>query len=274
MKVAIAQDVEGIPPMPQVAIKAKKIVLDPYSNASTLAGIIEQDQAIAATVLKIANSPFYGNPGQVSSLQRAAMILGTKALYEVLTIALAASVLGKNLQGYELNTDDIWLHSMAVASGCRAIARRYNPSLEDDAFAAGLLHDCGKIVLDSYIYERKIAFTKYLEKKNTDFIGAEEHILGFNHAEIAYSLCTKWKFPDNLSTAIRYHHKPMQSPEKDLSAIVHISDAIAIMSGLGIGYDGMMYHVDGAAFDMLNIQDSDINDIKLYVGEYVKKMSG
>jgi HD-like signal output (HDOD) protein len=122
--------------MPQVAQKAREVIANPASSFKDLAEVVETDQAIVTRILKIANSPFYGLSGKVSSVQHASVVLGMKTLMEVLTLACSSEILGRTLPGYDLDAGDLWKHSMAVASASQIIARRINPSLEQDAFSA------------------------------------------------------------------------------------------------------------------------------------------
>ena len=123
-----------------------------------------------------------------------------------------------------------------------------------------------------YVLERKHAFTKILDGDKTSFLDAEKEVLGFDHAEIASEICAKWQIPDSISQAIMYHHNPAESPEKDLTYIVHLSDAIAMMSGMGIGYDGMQYEPDEYALELLGIPASDINSLMCEAVESVKSV--
>ncbi len=272
LKEKIVKEVEDLPPMPQVAIKARQVVSNSKSNAQDLANVIEQDQAITTRVLKLANSPFYGSRGEVATVQKAAVVLGTKTLYELLTMACASGFLGERLEGYDLDAGDLWMHSLAVASGSRILSERFMPELKDDAFSAGLIHDSGKLILDSYILERKIAFMDFLLDERQTFLDAEKHTLGFDHAEIAYSVCLKWNMPEYIANAIRYHHTPALSSQKELSSIIHLADAIAMMSGLGVGFDGMLYKLDESVMESLNIGESDLNIIMQETAGYVSRV--
>jgi len=272
LKKAILKSVKRIPPMPQVAIKARKIISNPDSNFSELAEMIESDQGIASQVLRIANSAYYGVTKKVSSVQRASAILGTKTILEILTIACSSTLLGNKLNGYGLSTGDLWMHSLLTAYGSNIIAKKSRPELAEDAFTAGLIHDSGKLILDPYILERNKTFTKRLNGEDISFLDAEKDVLGFDHAEIASEVCLKWQIPDNISKAIRYHHYPAQSPEKDLTYIVHLADAISMMSGMGLGYDGMHYQADERALELLGILATDINIIMCEVVESVKNV--
>ncbi len=268
LKKIILDSVETLPPMPQVAMKAQRIASNPDSGIAELARVIETDQAIATQVLKIANSAHYGAMSEVASVQKAGIVLGTKTLLEILTLACSSSLLGDKLMGYELDTGDLWMHSLTVAFCSRIIAQKYRPELEEVAFSAGLIHDSGKLILDPYIFERKKAFTEFINKNELSFLDAETAVLGFDHAGIASELCVKWQIPDNIADAIKYHHHPAKSQEKDLTYIVHISDIIAMMSGIGIGIDGLLYQADESALACLGISENDINIVICEAARY------
>ncbi len=98
LKKKILRSVKDLPPMPQTVIKAREIMADPNSDFKSLARIFETDQAIATKVLKLANSPYYGLGGRVSSIQHASVVLGQKTLGELITMGGTASLLSKSLE--------------------------------------------------------------------------------------------------------------------------------------------------------------------------------
>ncbi len=270
LKEKVLQSVEDLPPMPQVAHKARQVVSNPDSNFEDLAKVIETDQAIAATVLKLANSAYYGSMGTVSSVQRAAVILGSNTLMELLNLACSAGPISRRLTGYDLDAGDLWKHSLAVAAGAKILAKDKQPELADDAFSAGLIHDVGKVILDPYILERKDSFEKFVCTDKTSFLSAEKEILGFDHGEIAAGICEKWQIPENLASAIQYHHHPLESDGNILACILHVADAIAMMTGIGGGLDGMFYQVEEKALALLKLDESAISLLMGEVVEYVE----
>jgi len=269
----ILQTVKDLPPMPQTALKAHEIIKDPHASFEDLAQVMEMDQAIATRVLKMANSPYYGMSGNVSSIKHASTILGLKVLEELIVTAWSSQALGNRMEGYGLETGDLWQHSLGVAFGSKIIATLKNPGMANDAFSAGLIHDVGKLVLDPYVKERRDAFTAFMSEGTRSFLDAEKGILGFDHGEIASELCTNWHVPQNLGTAIRYHHCPAQSNGNQLAYIVHMADVIALMSGMGAGIDGLQYHLDQGAMTTLGITSDDMNTIMVQVVEAVQAIS-
>lgn len=271
LKQRIFKTLKDLPPMPQVVQKARKVLADPNSSFSDLARVIESDQGIVTRVLKMANSPYYGLSGNVSSVKHASIVLGTKTLMELLDLACSSEILGQTLEGYDLAAGDLWMHSLAVANGSQLIARRVNPSLELDAFSAGLIHDVGKIILDPYILERKAKFRSFASQRRDTFLAAEKDILGFDHAELASEVCERWQIPRHIVMAIRYHHDPAPSGKDMLSHIVHLADAAAIMSGIGAGIDGMLYAINNDAMGLLRLKEDDLFDIMGQIACYVEK---
>ena len=271
LKNKILQKVENLPPMPRVADKARKIILDPDSSFNDLAKVVEADQAIAARVLKFANSSYYASLGGVSSLHQASVVLGTKTLMEILNLACASGILSGKLKGYDLATGDLWNHSLSVASGSRIIANKKRPELSGDAFSAGLIHDVGKLILDPFIVERKEAFQNAMRNKKGVFLMAEQEILGFDHSEIASDVCKKWKIPSSLTSAIKHHHAPIHSDGNELAYIIHMADVVAMMTGIGGGFDGLAYQIDDSVLEFLEFRHSEIEMLMGEVSDCVKQ---
>ena len=273
LKQMILRSVSDLPPMPQTVFKVREIIADPKSSFKELSEILEMDQAMAARVLKIANSVYYGLSGKVSSIQHASVVLGHKTLGELMTMAGTSGLLGNRLKGYGLEAGDLWRHSLGVAIGSKIIANKKNPPLANDAFTAGLIHDAGKLILDQHVLERKEAFEEFMADGQQSFLNAEKQILGFDHSEIASEACKSWRVPQTLTIPIRYHHYPSRSKGDKLAYIVHMADAIAMMTGLGLGIDGLLYNMDDEAAEFLGLQQQDVSNIMGEVVESVENIA-
>ena len=273
LKYGILRSLSDLPAMPHVVQKAQEVIANPDSNISELSSLIEIEQAIATRVLRLANSTYYGLSGKVSSVQHASVLLGYKTLGEIITVAGISGLMDKNLKGYDLSSEDLWRHSIAVAVGSRIIASRKDKEFGNEAFFAGLVHDVGKVVLDHHVYERKDDFETFMENDQHTFLSAEKEILGFDHSEIAFELCQKWQIPSNQGVAVKFHHYPSKSEGNELAYILHMADCIAMMNGYGAGRDSMMYRMEEGALEFLGLQDKDVNDIQSQVLESVEEMS-
>ena len=273
LKQRILRHMKDLPPIPQTIFKAREIMANPDSDFKELSNLFETDQAIAAKILKIANSPYYGYSGKITSIQRASVILGHKTLVELLTVIGTAGLLGNKLEGYWLDSGALWKHSLAVAFGSRIIANTIKPALSNDAFTSGLIHDVGKLILDQHVKERWELFQNFMDDGEHTFLDAEKKILDLDHAEVASEVCKKWNIPEPLIVAIRYHHHPSQSNGSELAYIVHVADAIAMMTSLGMGIDGTLYQMDDTAMEFLNLREENLNDIMGQVLEAIQKIA-
>lgn len=273
LKEKLLKSLKDLPPMPQVVFKAKEIMANPASDLKQLSKVIQTDMSIVSKILRMANSSYYGLPGKVSSVDHATVLLGQNTLGEVITMAGISELLESALRGYNLESGDLWRHSMAVAFGSKILAQRKQPELINDAFIAGLLHDAGKIILDKPVLERKELFDSFMEDDQQTFLSAETEILGFDHSEIAAEMCIRWNIPETISKAIKYHHYPSRSNGDKLAYILHVADYIATLSGIGIGADDILYEVEEGALDFLNLTQKTISELVLEVVESNNKIA-
>ncbi|MDJ0721882.1 MAG: HDOD domain-containing protein [Desulfobacterales bacterium] len=251
----ILRQLKDLPPMPQIVFKARHLLANPDSEMRDLSALLESDQAIATKVLKLANSAYYGLCGKVSSIRHASSMLGFKALGQLISMVGTSAVLGKTLQGYDLDSAGTWRHSLMAASASRIIALGKNPALESDAFSAGLIHDVGKLVLDRHVDKRKSDFERLTEGGRNSMLVAEQRILGLDHAEIGFEVCQYWNIPETISTAIKFHHQPSKSEDDELAYIIFMANSIANMAKALEDSESMIAQMDGIEAHMYMIDD-------------------
>lgn len=273
IKKRIIKRINDLPPMPKVLFKARQILSDPNSSFKDISKIIESDQAIAAKVLKVANSAYYGLSGMVSSIHQASVVLGYQTLEQVITMVATTSLLAKQLKGYGLNAGGLWKHSLATAMASRLIATKRAPSLENDAFSVGLIHDAGKLALDLHILKKRAEINDFMQRQSASFLLAESHVLGFDHTEVAYDLCQKWKLPENQAVAMRYHHCPEESNGNQLAHIVHLANHIAALAGCGGGPGFDELPVRPETWETLRLKPEDADEMAAQVGASVNEVT-
>ena len=272
----ILRTLDSLPAMPHIVIKARQMIQNPQANYKEFERALEADQAIAARVLRLANSAYYGMSGTVSSIQRASVILGYKTIGELVFMTGTSDFLDKELKGYGMETGAMWRHSMAVAFGARKIAVKKKVRLADDAFTAGLIHDVGKLILNTYILDRKRTFEKYTKEDHHTLIGAENKLLGLNHAEIAAKVCEKWNFPESIYVAIGFHHDEKKFWHNELACIINVADQIAKWHNKDT--DKIVIDINKTARKVLDIKADEIrqvlNDVIVYVEQATEQMTG
>ncbi len=178
---------------------------------------------------------------------------------------IAASVsklLSQEVEGYALLPGELWRHSQSAAMAARLIARRIKFSKAEVAYTAALLHDIGKVVLNSYVRETYEEVMDKVEKDKVPFSQAEEEILGFNHALVGSKVAENWNLPPELVEAIAFHHSPeLAKTDPVLTSIAHVADFICVTMGIGIGADGLLYPLSPQAVNLLGLEEQDIYQI-------------
>ncbi len=223
----IVKESRALPPMPEVMGRAIAVLNDGTSGFNEIGEVIETDQALATRVLKIANSAYYSLSVPVSTVKQAAAIMGSQAISDLITVVSTSKMLGKNLTGYRLSSRHIWEHSLACAYASRHIAELKAPTLANDAFNAGLIHDSGLLMLDPFIGMLKPVFDEAIKNGNATFCDVEQELFGFTHTEVASLFFRKWNLPKVQTEAIRLQHTPGDG-NSPLAHIIHVADVIAM----------------------------------------------
>ncbi len=272
LKKRILYSIGDLPAIPDVVVKARRIMQSPLGGIRVLATTLEKDTGLAGRILRLANSAYYGLSGKVTSIQVACVLMGENILSEIINTAGVAALMDKSLQGYGLRAGDFWQHTLAVSVCARLITKKHNPALESDAFMTGILHDAGKLVMEPYVHTYREHFDTFLEAPDRTWLQAEKQILGFDHAEIASQVCRKWNFPDTFALPVRYHHYPSRSSGNFMAYVLHLSDYVATISGLGLGSDDLLYHLEDGTLSFLNIRQKEITDLLSQVVEAVEHL--
>jgi len=267
----VVQKVDELPALPHVTYKVLQLTSNPRTNLTELADTIAQDQVLTAKVLRMANSAYYGYARRIYGIMEALLILGFSTVRNLVLAASVYNVMDMEVKGYFLPKGDLWRHSMATALTARSLARKVGYELSDQAFIAGLLHDIGKIVLNTYMKE---LFDHVLEKvyrENIPFMEAEQQILGFDHTAVGSRVAEKWNLPEELVEAIANHHTPSRARHNPkLTSIVHVADAASMSMGIGLGGDGMLYPFDGYATRQVDLTEEVIEQT---MAEIIDSMS-
>src|SRR5688572_864083 len=132
-----------IPTMPSVVERITRLVENPDVGLKDIAQIVAEDAPLAAKVLKIANSTYYGLRERCISTQQAAAVLGLRVLRNVVT---QASVIKQyeHLGNQGIDLDELWRHSIVMAQSCSFLVRRCKNPIDlkpEEAYVCGLLHD-------------------------------------------------------------------------------------------------------------------------------------
>jgi putative nucleotidyltransferase with HDIG domain len=224
----ILQTVDKMRPMPTSVTRILNSLDDPNNTAGIISDLIGLDQALAASVLQMANSAGAGFNTVCTSLSDAVMRIGFKRIKTLVLGAAASGPLTKRLNGYRLGAGELWNHSVSTATAAQWVSRFIHYSDPEEAYVAGLLHDMGKLILDQYLMVDYYRIVELIRVYNLALWQVEEKLLGIDHATIGSLMAQKWNFPPVLVEAIRHHHAPsLAKSQQALSAIINIANALS-----------------------------------------------
>ena len=227
----LIQGIEKIPTIPVVGQKVMEVAGSEDALFKDLVHIIEKDQALASTILRIANSSFYGFLSRVTSLGHALVVLG---IDEVRSIALGFAV-HNFFTGGDNETFDrerFWTHAVICSQVSRFLGKRLNIKNDGSFFLSGLIHDIGKIVFDQYFHDEFVQIVEHVSMGRTSFTKAEKEIVGTTHCAIAGQLLTQWSFPRDVVAQITHHHNPWHEKDNGAGAsIIYLADVLTKLAG-------------------------------------------
>ncbi len=226
------QDIDHLVSLPGVGLRINEMVSDPNSTAAELGKVICQDPALAARLLRMANSPAYGLSTQVNTVTRAVAVIGTQQIRDLVLATSTMSAFDGILNPL-VSLEDFWSHSLYCGAAAHLLAEECQMKHAETVFLGGLLHDIGQLVIFHKEPERaKQALLLSIEEHDDLALHlAEQEIFGFDHAEVGAALLRQWHFPELLIESVALHHAPEQARHFPIeTALVHIANSIATLA--------------------------------------------
>jgi putative nucleotidyltransferase with HDIG domain len=255
--------VEGttnISTIPDVVTKLRRMMDSPQMSAATVGDEISKDQVLAAKVLRLVNSGFYGFRTPITTITQAMVLLGFDV---VKTLVLSASVLDI-LELMNRHLAGLWEHSLATARLANALADRLKLPNPEEIAVSGLLHDLGKIVIAQRFPAEHRDIRAMVAVRNCLQVEAERVVLGVTHSEIGMWLLKRWGLPAKLVYPIAYHTQFHSGREfADRTAVIHLADVMCRARGYGYPGDNRIPAINREAWDLLQVTMDDVRDVYL-----------
>ena len=224
----IVSQTETLPSLPAVYTEVISELQSPDASVQKVGDIISQDLAMAAKILQVVNSAFFGLVRKISNPKEAVMLLGTETIKAlVLSVKIFSEFNQKKLAWF--NFDDLFNHSMSVSMFAQTITKEehLDQNLVNHSLMAGMFHDLGKLILVTNFqapYQKLLAEARQTRQ---NLWVLENDLFGTSHAEIGAYLMGLWGLEYPVIEAIAYHHCPGKSLSNStgLLTAVHFGDA-------------------------------------------------
>jgi putative nucleotidyltransferase with HDIG domain len=259
----LIQENVTLPTLPQVVAKINSLVDDPDVGTREIGQVVSEDAPIAAKVLKIANSAYYGLRETVLSTEHASAVLGIRQLRN---IAMQASVISQfdHLEGGDqFDIDELWRHSILTGQLCAAMSRRCRARIglaPDEFHVVGLLHDMGKVLLLESMGDAYLAAVKESAESGRELFECEEESLGFNHAHVGSLIAAHWGLPAAVVNAIEHHHGPDAIAKNDPVANLLLHTNLMVHKVAEQDLDGAAAAFDQGTLRVLGLRPADIEE--------------
>lgn len=232
-----------MPSLPTSVTKVIEVCNNPKTSPVDLDKVISLDPVLMGRVIKLINSAYYGIQNKITSLVRAIIMLG---LNTVKNLALSTAVLDRlsDKNSFKaLNMEGFWRHSLCTGVVAKLIAkeRKIDSKLLDEYFAAGLLHDIGKIPLNNIVSDDFIKAMAIADNEKIPLYLAEKRTFDMDHTDVGGLIVEAWRLSGAIADTIRYHHslELYEGSYKDIVMTVVIADIYANKNG--IGFSGCLY---------------------------------
>ena len=193
------------PSPPAIALQIIEMAADPDLDAARLSRVIGKDPALAAKVLRVANSPLYSKRRKSENLRQALVVLG---LNGTVTLVLSFSLLGtyREIEGSGIDYVSYWRRAILNAAAARVFGNVGSKADVDTIFLSALLQELAVLAIDrvrpNFYAQLGVGAT------HGDIIAYEHARLGTDHAALGAALLAHWKLPEAVCKAIEFSHAP------------------------------------------------------------------
>ncbi|MGQ9916177.1 MAG: HDOD domain-containing protein [Bryobacteraceae bacterium] len=233
------KSLDQLPPFSPVLNHLMATLADEDVSFARLADLIERDTVLSGNVLRLVNSALYGRRGNVSSVRAAVSILG---LYKLRNFLLGLSV---SRLWSRVKTPDSWSmarfneHAIATALLADRLVQKLPAEYPEGAFAAGLLHDLGRLMIATALPEEFLRIRAMRVSSGKLLEQCEYTVIDSSHAELSAAALGKWNLPAPIQKAALYHHHPELDPGRHaaaatLSLVVSVANDLANSAGHAI----------------------------------------
>jgi putative nucleotidyltransferase with HDIG domain len=221
----VIRAVRDLPSLPIVVMELLEKMEHDDASSMDLSNKISQDQALAAKILRLANSSFYGMSSRVTTVPQAISILGFGTVRALVTAASLSGAFALDPQS-PFNFSLFWKHAIATAICAKHLAPAHHIA-PDIAFIAGLLHDIGQLVLATRFPHDYASVLEKCRNNDWSLVEAERAVFQTDHAAVGAALTQHWRFPALMQQAVASHHDADLDGTETLAAIVHVANALA-----------------------------------------------
>lgn len=264
----LARLLDRLPPSPPLAVELLALTAHADTKISALAALVDRDPVLSARTLKLCNSPSFGLGSQVSSIDRATVLVGIQQMKNLVLGLIAIDGAEADRSG-SADAAQRMERAIVTSGGARTIAALRLPTFAGEAFVAGLVLDVGIALLqriEPSMYQRVTQLTVVDGQR---LHSAERAILGVTHMEVGQALLRNWGLPSIIHEPVGVHHCPqLYEGDVDTTQLVDIVASASEIANLFCEPDKSesMNRVRGICSGYFQLRDSEIDNLLTTIG--------
>lgn len=205
----IAGEIKKMPQFPQSISLLQKEIANPNCSFNSVAETISSDPSLSAEVIRIANSPVYRLPNKVGDVKQAVRLIGMLGIKALLYNYGVNKVFQKKYNKKIINKLNHHSYYVGLIASYLMQYKKLN-RLAEDVYVISLLHDMGKIIINSLSDDLEYKLAEICRDKHIPIAVLEDLTEGYNHSLVGAEVAKRWDFPEKYVEAIRYHHIPLE----------------------------------------------------------------
>jgi len=250
----IIRDTSDLVSLPDIYIRVKSVIDDPDSAMSDLTAIVGFDPALAARLLTLANSAFFGFSSKIDTIDRAVNILGSRQIHDLVLATTVADAFA-SMTPRTLTMQEFWTNSVHCGLLAKSFASTCDLIDADHYFVEGLLFDIGHLILDQAEPDQCLAAAAEARNNNKPLHIAERELIGCDYAAVGAALMAGWNFPGSFAESVGCQNDPAAAHAFPLdAAILHGSVTLLRHAQEDFAAEELFAQLDPAAVDATGIE--------------------
>jgi RNA polymerase sigma-70 factor (ECF subfamily) len=222
-----------MPAGPQVFAELSRQLRDANSPLERIAELIKRDAALTAHIIRVSNSAVHGGEQRAGSVEEAVSRIGYQDVFEMAGYVAGMQLAERALKHYGIEAAQLRQHMVYTAFVCEQLA---TPCRIDarQAYTAGLIRPLGLFICDR-LADRWAGFEPYHPVRDRDYLNWEGRVFGIGSGEVGAMVLQAWRFPDEISMAIRGHYRPetVEGPQR-LACLLNVACGLVADAGQGL----------------------------------------
>ena len=213
--------------LPDVYHHIRGLIITPDAKIDAYVDVINLDSTLAARIIRIANSRFFGYSRKARTVKQAITLIGVMQLHDLLLSSLVIRAFS-GIPAEVLNQEAFWRSNVYCGITARLLAKKCMLPASERLFTSGLLHEIGHIVMFAKIPEQVQDILFESEQSDIPLFLLQREKLGFDYGQVGCEIMRLWQLPESYCDIATYHLQPEKAEHNKIDIKI-VSLARAIM---------------------------------------------